>query len=613
MRPQGLSTMSPFGAAAATMGAAPGFPARLLELLRASDLDESGAFVAWQLARLPRGLTEAERDGLALLVGRLLVAQAAGSTRIALDDDDRARLARANELVGQAQAPATGSTPLVLDGKYFYTQRAHACEGRVAARLAARMQAGPFSPMALNQAVDAAAALGAPAPSDEQKAAVVAALGRRLGVISGGPGTGKTTTALLLVRSLARLGVPPAAIALAAPTGKAKSRLEEDFRARLGNLRDPPQADRELLALCPEAQTLHHLLGATAGPGGFRRATRDPLPCRAVIVDESSMIDLVLMDRLLDALPEASQLVLLGDADQLPSVAAGAVFRDLGALSTRLSRGFRADPAQPAGSQLVALAQEVRTGAADAAAALCSTRGKVGGLRRQGAEHLASEHRDELLRQHHARLFQPLARAQLVEPVFSLHGDMFDAEDAARLDALAAHLGKTRVLTVTRQGPAGVERCNAFLHDQHGGGPSLLAGEPVLMLRNDYERELWNGDQGIAVRARRPGQATAMVCAFRSRQGWLAVDPWAVGPALGLGYALTVHKAQGSEYDEVILLLPDYACPLLTRELVYTAISRARGSVIVCGSLDIFKMGVAAREDRGSGIGERLAVLVEAT
>jgi exodeoxyribonuclease V alpha subunit len=158
-----------------------------------------------------------------------------------------------------------------------------------------------------------------------------------------------------------------------------------------------------------------------------------------------------------------------------------------------------------------------------------------------------------------------------------------------------------------------VERCNAFLHDQHGGGPSLLAGEPVLMLRNDYERELWNGDQGIAVCARRSSQATATVCAFRSRQGWLAVDPWAVGPALGLGYALTVHKAQGSEYDEVVLLLPDYACPLLTRELVYTAISRARGSVIVCGSLDIFKMGVAAREDRGSGIGERLAVLVEAT
>ncbi len=603
--------MSPFGAAAAAMGAAPGFPARLLELLRASDLDESGAFVAWQLARLPRGLTEAERDALAILVGRLLAAQSRGSTRVAVGDDDRARLARANELVGQAQT--TGATPLVLDGRYFYTQRAHACEGRVAARLAARRQAGPFSPMDLHQAVDAAAALGAPTPSDEQKAAVVAALGRRLGVISGGPGTGKTTTALLLVRSLARLGVAPAAIALAAPTGKAKSRLEEDFRARLGSLRDPPLPDRELLALCPEAQTLHHLLGATAGPDGFRRAARDPLPYRAVIVDESSMIDLVLMDRLLDALPDACQLVLLGDADQLPSVSAGAVFRDLGALSTRLLRGYRADPAQPAGSQLVALAQEVRAGAADAAAALCSTRGNAGEHRRQGAEHLASEQRDELLRQHHARLFDVADCAGLIDRTYAGSGDVFAGEDAARLDALAAHLGKTRVLTVTRQGLAGVERCNAFLHDLHGGGPSLLAGEPVLMLRNDYERGLWNGDQGIAVRARRPGQATAMVCAFRSRQGWLAVDPWAVGPALGLGYALTVHKAQGSEYDEVLLLLPDYACPLLTRELVYTAISRARGSVVVCGSLDIFKLGVAAREDRGSGIGERLAVLVEAT
>jgi exodeoxyribonuclease V alpha subunit len=365
--------------------------------------------------------------------------------------------------------------------------------------------------------------------------------------------------------------------------------------------------DHQLLDLCPEAQTLHHLLGATAGPGGFALGARDPLPYRAVIVDESSMVDLVLMDRLLDALPDASQLVLLGDADQLPAVSAGAVFRDLGAFATRLLQGFRVDPARPAGSRLVALAQKIRAGAADGAAALCTTRGQVGELRRQGAEHLAAGHRDELLRAHHARLFDPAATDDLVDRVYALHGELFDGEEANRLDHLARCLGRARVLAVTRQGPAGAERCNAFLHELHGGGPSLLPGEPVLMLRNDYQRELWNGDSGIVVRARRPGQPAATVCAFRSRQGWLAVDPWAMGSVLGLGYALTVHKAQGSEYDEVLLLLPDYQGPLLTRELVYTAVSRARESVVLCGSLDILAAGVAAREDRSSGIGERMA------
>ena len=604
-----LPALSPYGAATAAVGVAPGFPARLLDHLRANDLGEDTAFLAWQLAALPQGLARAEREELAALLGRLLVEESAGSTRLAVAAADRALLGRATELVG---SPDT-SSPLVLDGDQLYTRRAYGCEGRVATRLAARLAPGPFSRPALARAVTDAAPAATPAPSPEQIAAVVAALGQRLGVISGGPGTGKTTTALLLVRSLARLGVPPAAIALAAPTGKAKSRLEEDFRTRLHSQREPPAADRELLALCPEAQTLHHLLGATGGRAGFLRATRDPLPCRAVIVDESSMIDLVLMDRLLDALPDACQLVLLGDADQLASVSAGAVFRDLGNHASRLSRGFRADPARPAGSQLIALAAAVRAGAADAAASLCTLRGQPSTLRRQGAEHLAPEHRDELLRQHHARLFDASYQTTVVDRTFTLDGDYFAGEDEGRLDAALAQLAQARVLCVTRQGAAGVERCNAFLHGLRGEGEPLRPGEPVSSARNDYERGLWNGDQGVAVRARRPGGAAATLCAFRTRQGWLAVDARASNAAIGLGYALTVHKAQGSEYDGVLLLLPDYPCPLLTRELLYTAVSRARESVVVCGGLERFKAGVAAREIRGSGLRERMAAVRTAT
>jgi len=186
----------------------------------------------------------------------------------------------------------------------------------------------------------------------------------------------------------------------------------------------------------------------------------------------------------------------------------------------------------------------------------------------------------------------------------------FDPDESARLDALASRLARTRILTVTRERAAGAVATNAHLHDLHGGGPGFLPGEPVLMLRNDYRRELWNGDQGMAILLRKPGRQPSVAVAFRSRTGWIAVDPEPMGRALGHGYALTAHRSQGSEYDEVVLLLPDFACPILTRELFYTAVSRARRSAVLCGSLDMMNFAITTKEMRNSGLGERLSSFV---
>jgi exodeoxyribonuclease V alpha subunit len=229
----------------------------------------------------------------------------------------------------------------------------------------------------------------------------------------------------------------------------------------------------------------------------------------------------------------------------------------------------------------------------------------VGELVRQGVEHLPPEHRSELLAQHHARL--AASGKNLQDRVFPLREGRLADEDPASLDGLASRLRQSQLLCVTRQGAAGVERSNAFLHQMSGGGPGFLPGEPILMLRNDYERELWNGDQGMAVRVRAPDRPTTLAAAFRSRRGWLVVDPHVLEPAVDHGYALTVHKAQGSEYDEVVLLLPERPCPLLTRELLYTALSRARTSVVVCGALATLGDGIARTETRSSGLAERLA------
>lgn len=595
------------------------YPQGVLDLMQESDLDECRAYLAWQLSEMAVELSAAERTAFLLLCARLLVAEGRGSTRLALTDEDRAILGRVPELASESP----GNTPLVVDHGHLYTRRSHACEARVVAALAARLtKASPFSTGAIEQALRESAANASPAPSAQQAAAVVQALVRLVGIISGGPGTGKTTTALTLVRCLVRLGVPATRIALCAPTGKAASRMEDDFRRRLTAMESPDAADLALLHDCPQAQTLHRLLGVTSEPRSLFRASDEPLPFRAVIVDESSMVDLVLMDRLLGAVPATVPLVFLGDADQLPSVAAGAVFRDLGVYATGLRHGFRTGNAGAAGQRLSALALAVRAGDVAAVAALCTAYTEAKQLRHHGVEQVARDKRTEVLRQYYRRHFATDEVTALAGHVYNLRRDGidgdarailhagFDGEDVARLDELAARFARCRILTVTREGPTGSVHANAFLHALHGDGPGFLPGEPVLMLRNDYQRELWNGDQGVAILVRRPGREPTIAVAFRSRTGWQAVEPDQVGRALGHGYALTAHKSQGSEFDEVLLLLPDFACPIFTRELLYTAVSRARQSVVLCGPLDMVNAAIATKESRDSGVAARLAALV---
>jgi exodeoxyribonuclease V alpha subunit len=292
-----------------------------------------------------------------------------------------------------------------------------------------------------------------PRPSDEQKAAVATALGRQLGIISGGPGTGKTTTVLALVRTLVRLGIPPEGIALCAPTGKAAGRLADDFRTRLVRSGIPPPPTARYLADSPKAQTLHRLLGLSRRSSGAQ--ARDPLPFRAVIIDESSMVDLVLMDKLLTALLDDTLLVLLGDADQLPSISAGAVFRDLGPLAVRLERGFRADIEQPEGKQLTLLASAVRAGQAERAINLCTLRPSCDDLTWQGVEHLAHEQRDDLLRHYHQRVFGRADIAALFHHVYQEVDGGFAEEKPGRLGCLSA---ASRAHTHSRRHSAELDR-----------------------------------------------------------------------------------------------------------------------------------------------------------
>jgi len=597
--------LSPLGSARQRLEPAAAYPPGLLSDLRDANLGEEEAFLAWQMGQLAGGLGEAERAELVALVARSLISDSQGSTRIRLTPAEHALVRRVPALVG---IPGERK-PFIVEGEFLYQQRILACETRLAAAIKVRAaQPGP-DPQLVKAAVAEVAAGSSPALSEEQQAAVGAALGRRLAVVSGGPGTGKTTIALALGRALVRLGVPATELALAAPTGKAANRLQESFRAGLAALSTPCAEDRALQSDCPVAQTLHRLLGYSPTTGRFLHHHNHRLAARAVIVDESSMIDLLLMNRLLRALRDDAVLVLLGDADQLPSVDAGAVFRDLGSLAVRLRRNFR--QTQTAGRRISECAAAVRSGDPDRLLPLLTVRPDSAALTFDGVELVPGSERETVLERWYKDWIAALPDwKQLVQHKYLFGPDGFSPEDNERLARLHAHLARQRVLCVTRERPTGANPVNALMHALYAGvSDEFSPGEPVLVLRNDYQRGLWNGDQGFVLLVEESGRAARAMAVFRlaGTSPWLAVAPEALGDGLSLAYALTVHKAQGSEHERVLLLLPEQPLPLLTRELLYTALTRARQAVVICGSADVLAAGTTSSLTRLSGLAERLA------
>jgi exodeoxyribonuclease V alpha subunit len=588
-----LPTLSPRGTARQRLAAAPAYPAALAAELEEADLGEEALYLAWQLAAWGGG-----DPALLAVVARALGELAQGSTRAKVDGTAQALLRGAEAIVG---APGERK-PLILDGEWLTTERLMAAEQRLVAALEPRRGPSAFVEADVARAVAEVEATAVPRPTEEQSGVVRAALGRRFTVITGGPGTGKTTIVLALVRALARLGVAADEIALAAPTGKAANRLEEALREGLGRL--PAGTDEALRAKLPAAGTLHRRLGYVAHAGAFQFGPFNRLPHRVVIVDEGSMIDLFLMERLASAVADDALLVLLGDADQLPSVEAGAVFRDLAPLGLTLTRSFRMDPARVAGRRIYEVAQAVKRGEAPR----LDLRASAAAIAFDGAELVADREREALLERWYAeRVSAHPQLASLAEDEYHLGDEGFASEDVARLEALHRHYQSFRLLCLTRGRPTGVEAVNAWLHRRHQAGTApFAAGEPILMLRNDYVRGLYNGDQGLVVRVRERGHAPRLMAAFPVGGRWSAWELASLRDTIELAYALTVHKAQGSEYDDVALLLPEVPMVLLSRELLYTALSRSRRAVVICGGAGVLAAGVSRRLERSTGVGPRL-------
>jgi len=449
---------------------------------------------------------------------------------------------------------------------------------------------------------------------------------RRLTVVSGGPGTGKTTAAAALIACLLELD-PGTRIVLAAPTGKAAARMREALAARA---RDLPESVRARLPA--EAHTVHRLLGVTPTPGRFRHHADNPLALDLLVVDEASMLDLALAAALVDALPAHARLVLLGDKDQLAAVEAGAVFADL-------SAGWRFTPATAArvaaltGAPVDALTQG---SGADAPAALPDCVVWLTESHRFRADSGIGRLARDINAGEGAAALDWLRAA--ADPAATWMEDAAEAPAAATLAALesgyaayfaalrespasetpearAARVFKAfdrfRVLVAIHDGPRGLDAINALLTRRARAALGVDAetgafwpGRPVIVTRNDPITKLFNGDIGLVL----PDPDGAPRVWFPAADATHRALPPRRLPEHDTAFALTVHKSQGSEFAEVFFLLPAKAVKVLSRELLYTAVTRAAQKVTIAGGSEVFAAGCGERSERFSGLGARFGI-----
>jgi exodeoxyribonuclease V alpha subunit len=529
---------------------------------------------------------------------------------------------RASTLVGAADA-LPYPTPLVLDGAgRLYLRRYWQHQSRLAAAIGARAaQIDPHvDQVLLREGLQRLFPEPPGGEPDWQRVAACAAVQRRFCVISGGPGTGKTFTVVkilaLLVEQALRRGGPPPRITLLAPTGKAAARLGEAIQQAKGGLA-APAAVRD--AIPDDPATLHRRLGALPGRAGFAHHAAHPRATDVVLVDEASMVDLALMARLVDAVPPAAQLILLGDQDQLASVEAGAVLGDICNVGGRrcYSIDFVAQVAALAGDRLALEPAAPRTtGIWDSIVSLTRSyryrsESSIGILARainagdEAAVQRSLDAGGDL------RRCEPGARGELGVELRDLL-DTFMASYALaaspreRLLALQAF----RVLCAHRRGPLGAEAVNQQI-ERHlaanghiHGGETFYVGRPIMVTRNDYPLGLFNGDVGVIVEDQQRDGGRAAYFPLPDGGGRL-ISPARLPPCETV-FAMTVHKSQGSEFDAVAVLLPDGDSPVVTRELLYTAVTRARACVTLVASRETVARAVRQRVERASGLRDAL-------
>jgi exodeoxyribonuclease V alpha subunit len=530
----------------------------------------------------------------------------------------------ASALVAVGEHTGGASAPFRLIGTRLYLDRYWADEIAVARDLRAMSDAADTD-VALDVLADGLRRLFGDETSSRQGLAAACAVLRRFAVLAGGPGTGKTTTAAriaaLALEQAAALGLRPPLIALAAPTGKAAARLAEAVHEDAASLDAAPAIREQLAAL--DASTLHRLLGwRPDSQSRFRHDRNQRLPHDFVIVDETSMVPLSLMARLIEALRPEARLVLVGDPGQLVSIEAGAVLGDIvGPAAERLVMSERArgllervtgarvnasDPPSGVsiGDGIVVLDRIHRFGGGIAELAAAVGRGDA-----QAVLDLLRADLDDVI---WLELDVASAPLESLAPVragaMQTARQVIEAARAGDARGALAALPAFRILCAHRRGPYGVAAWTAVVEswlkaelDGFASDDRWYPGRPLLVTENDYELRLFNGDTGVVVAS----DAGAVTAAFERDGEIVQYSPMRLA-AIDTVYAMTVHKSQGSQFQAAAVLLPDPSSRILTRELLYTAVTRARSGLIIAGTEAAIRVAVERPVARASGLRTRL-------
>jgi exodeoxyribonuclease V alpha subunit len=591
--------------------------------IKPSVLDEAPLTLAKHVARRLGAMAASGHDTVEAAARAVVLAERSGHACVPLEElrsagIDTARLV-ASGIVGQAPDignPASGILPLILDLDRLYLHRLHDYESRLASRLNAWLTQTDLAieESVLAEVLEQAGLKSDAGEIDRQARAVEAGCRRPFTIISGGPGTGKTRTAAVLLHALGRL-TPGLRIALAAPTGKAAARLQESIeQTRQGLLQNAPapspaptgeesQGEETIGSTAevlphPSATTLHRLLGASSDGRRFRHGSENPLPHDLVLVDEASMVDLAMMCRLVTALKPGARLILLGDKDQLASVDAGYVLGDICEAVGVNSNG-------PTISTAVELQRNFRFGADSAI-------GRIAALVRAGEAPPVLAALNELDGKADVVWKTPRSDREL-EPLL---GDLFDQRLQSRFQATSAETAvqaaaRLQILCAVRRGAFGVEGINHAIEArlEHSGlrrpGQTWYPGRQILVAANDPQQGLFNGDLGVVW----PDDKGQLKVWFGSGTELRAFSP-AQLPPHGTAFAITVHKSQGSEFDEVLVVLPPGDSPVCTRELVYTGLTRAKLKTELWATETGLTQAVERRVRRASGLGDRLRTAI---
>jgi exodeoxyribonuclease V alpha subunit len=564
-------------------------PGLLRVFNEAGVLEAADVHVASRLAELAKESDETVALAVALAVRGLRSGSVCVDLSSVADeiDPELPWPASAEWLAAVQRSPLLGTPPVLrlYGGSLLYLDRYFREEEQVCADLlVGRGQQVPVDAAALAAGLDRVF----PAPKFvEQRAAAQIALSQWTTVLTGGPGTGKTTTVaglLALVAEQAELtGLARPRIALAAPTGKASARLQQAVQSEIDKLQ--PQDRQRLAGL--QAVTLHRLLGRLRETSArFKHHRGNRLPYEVIVVDETSMVSLTMMARLLESVRPATRLILVGDPDQLASVEAGAVLADLvdglGARSDLRVAALRTS--HRFGADIGELADAIRRGDGDAVLELLRTGGSH-------IEYLEARDPNAALRE----VLVPHAQAVRTA---AAHGDV---------DGALAALDTHRLLCAHREGSHGVRHWNRqierWLTEATGDAlwTNWYVGRPVLVTANDYGLKLYNGDTGVAVM-----DGDTLRAAIGTASGVVQFAPSRLADVETM-HAMTIHKSQGSQAEEVTVLLPPDDSRLLSRELFYTAVTRAKSRVRVVGTEAGVRAALQRRVVRATGLRQRLA------